>query len=121
MVKQPTYWLSLISGLNYIILSFNIYFINFFYHRDCNAGSYNCKINQQCRDGSIHTIHPEASVIYLEPFAPFVVKHPQDCQIKPGDFIELRCLVEGYPIPGLQWFKDDTPLVDKTTPILQVN
>lgn len=88
--------------------------------RYSDIGSYTCEIVQQCRNGLFQTVFTVASIVSLEAFAPDIKKNPQDCQLKPGDFVEMRCIIEGYPIPDLQWYKDDQPLANKTMPILKV-
>lgn len=56
----------------------------------------------------------------LENCAPFVVTEPQNCRIEAGESLELKCRIEGNPIPDFQWYKDDFPLYKEVSCSLQV-
>ena len=88
--------------------------------RSSNAGTYRCEVSQLCRDGTLEKLSSIDSELVLERFPPIVVKEPSCCQLKTGDFAELRFKVEGNPSPTLQWYKDDILLLHKTSTILQV-
>lgn len=105
----------------YLKENFNPLNSGYLNNRNCDVGSYTCEITQQCRNGHVQTISTAASQVSLEAFAPYVTQHPRGCELKPGDFAEMRCVVEGHPIPDLQWYKDDKLLRSETRPILKVN
>ncbi|KZS03066.1 Uncharacterized protein APZ42_034306 [Daphnia magna] len=86
-----------------------------------DVGLYKCEITQRCRDGSFQTISTIPSRVILENCAPFVVMEPQNCRIEAGESLELKCRIEGNPIPDFQWYKDDFPLYKEVSCSLQIS
>lgn len=103
-----------------VILTFQIFSLNKPNYSYSDVGLYKCEITQRCRDGSFQTISTIPSRVILENCAPFVVMEPQNCRIEAGESLELKCRIEGNPIPDFQWYKDDFPLYKEVSCSLQV-
>lgn len=90
------------------------------YYRSADIGTYNCEVQQRCRDGSYFTVKTNHTTVLMEPLAPYFVKEPPEkILVDFGSVICIECHAEGYPKPKIQWFKDNEPLHGKHDPVLK--